>query len=71
MFGEPISAERLHAAGLINRLANDPDDLARLESEFVGRLAALEPSAVKATRDLFRAAENVPLDNALDAGRAQ
>jgi enoyl-CoA hydratase/carnithine racemase len=67
MFGEPISADRLHSVGLINRLADDPDD--RLESEFVGRLAALEPSAVKATRDLFRAAENMPLDNALDTGR--
>ena len=40
-----------------------------MKSEFVGRLAALEPSAVKATRDLFRAAENMPLDNALDTGR--
>lgn len=69
MFGQSIAAERLYAAGLINRLADDAQELTRLETEFVGHLATLEPNAVKATRDLFRAAENMPLDNALDAGR--
>lgn len=69
LFGEEIPAERLAAAGLINRLAEDAADLARLEAEFVGRLAALEPRAVKMTRDTFRAAETMPLDNALDMGR--
>ncbi len=69
MMGEPIAAERLAAAGLINRLAEDASDLARLEAEFVGQLATLDPRAVKATRDMFRAAETMPLDNALDMGR--
>jgi len=69
LFGEPISADRLFSAGLINRLAQTPDELARVETEFVGRLASLDPRAVRMTRDLFRAAETMPLDNALDAGR--
>ena len=69
LFGEPIPAERLYAAGLINRLASSSAELTRLETEFVGHLSRLEPRAVKATRDLFRAAENMPFDNALDAGR--
>jgi enoyl-CoA hydratase/carnithine racemase len=69
LLGEPIPAERLHAAGLINRLAEDAADLSRLEAELVGRLAALEPRAVKMTRDMFRAAQGMPLDNALDMGR--
>ena len=69
LFGEEVGAERLFAAGLINRLAEDTADLAKLEEEFVGRLAALDPQAVKFTRDIFRAAETMPLDNALDMGR--
>jgi enoyl-CoA hydratase/carnithine racemase len=69
MFGEAIPAERLLAAGLINRLAEDADDLAAVEADFVGKLAALDPMAVKLTRDTFRAAETMPLDNALDMGR--
>jgi enoyl-CoA hydratase len=69
MFGEPIPAERLHSAGLINRIAENDAELSRLENEFVGKLASLEPRAVLLTRDMFRAAETMPLDNALDAGR--
>jgi len=68
MSGEAIPAERLFAAGLINRLAEDAADLSRIEAEFVGHLEKLDPGAVKATRDLFRAAELTPLDNALDMG---
>ncbi len=69
LFGEAIPAERLLAAGLINRLADDAEDLAAIEVDFVGKLAALDPLAVKLTRDTFRAAETMPLDNALDMGR--
>ncbi|MEZ5850551.1 MAG: enoyl-CoA hydratase/isomerase family protein [Hyphomicrobiaceae bacterium] len=69
LFGEPISAERLHAAGLVNRLAEDGEDLARIEAAFAGHLAGLDARAVKMTRDTFRAAEQMPLDNALDMGR--
>lgn len=69
LFGEAIPAERLLAAGLINRLAENADDLVAVEADFVGKLAALDPLAVKLTRDTFRAAETMPLDNALDMGR--
>ena len=69
MFGEAIPAERLFAAGVINRLAEDDAELERIREEFVGHLASLNPQAVKLTRDTFRAAENMPLDNALDVGR--
>lgn len=69
LFGEPIAAERLYGAGAINRLAEDGEELAQIEAEFVGRLAALDGRAVKLTRDTFRAAEQMPLDNALDVGR--
>lgn len=69
LFGEPISAERLHAAGLVNHLADSVDELAQLETEFTGRLASLDPRAVQLTRDMFRAAEGMSLDNALDMGR--
>jgi enoyl-CoA hydratase/carnithine racemase len=69
LFGEAIPAERLLAAGLINRLAENADELAAIEADFVGKLAALEPGAVKLTRETFRAAETMPLDNALDMGR--
>ncbi len=69
LFGEVIGAERLAAAGLINRLADDAVDLARIEAQFVGQLATLDPRAVKMTRDSFRAAETMPLDQALDMGR--
>lgn len=69
LFGEPVTAERLHASGLVNRLAEDAAELARQEAEFVGHLAGLDPRAVKLTRDTFRAAEQMSLDNALDVGR--
>jgi enoyl-CoA hydratase/carnithine racemase len=69
MFGEPISAQRLLEAGLINRLAENPQDLARIEADFVGHLAGLDRRAAKQTRDMFRAAELMSLDNALDMGR--
>ena len=69
LFGEPISAERLHAAGLVNRLAEDGEDLGRIAGAFTGHLAGLDARAVKFARDTFRADENMPLDNALDMGR--
>jgi enoyl-CoA hydratase len=69
IFGEPISAERLYEAGLINRLAKDKDELERVERDFVGHLSRLDRGAVRMTRDMFRASEHLSLDNALDMGR--
>lgn len=69
MFGEAIAAERLFAAGLINRLAENAGELARIEAEFAGQIARLDLRAVKMTRDIYRAAVTMPYDNALDMGR--
>ncbi len=69
MFGLPIAPERLHAAGLINRLADGPDELARIEAEFVDHIAGLDRRAMQQTRELLRAAETMPIDRALDMGR--
>ncbi len=69
LFGEMIEAETLFRAGLINRLADGPDDLAEVERAFVGRILELAPDAVSLTRETFRAAEAMPLDNALDMGK--
>src|SRR3546814_17703235 len=42
-----FSASALHEMGLINHLAKDASELARIEAQFVGDLAALDPTAVR------------------------
>jgi enoyl-CoA hydratase/carnithine racemase len=69
MMGQPVKAERLYEMGLINRLADDPADLDRVAGEFVGRLSELDPSAVTLTKEIHRAATNMPLVNGLDMGK--
>ena len=69
MFGELVGAERLYEMGLINRLAADDADLTRVADDFIGGLLSLDPKAVALTRETFRAAETMPLDNALDMGK--
>ena len=69
IFGQPVPAQRLYNVGLINRLAADAEKLEEIEMEFVGHIVGLDPRAVKFTRDIFRAGENMPLDNAFDMGR--
>jgi enoyl-CoA hydratase/carnithine racemase len=69
LMGEAIPAQRLLEAGLVNRIAESPQDLTELEEAFVRRIAGLDPTAVRQTRDIFRAAQAMPLDNALDMGR--
>jgi len=69
LFGDLVPAERLYAVGLINQLADGDAALEKLSAEFLGRLAALDRDAVRLTRESFRAAENMPLDNALDMGK--
>ena len=55
--------------GLINRLADDADDLTRIEAEFVGRLLERDPHAVALTKESHRASVNMPLDDALVMGK--
>jgi enoyl-CoA hydratase/carnithine racemase len=69
MMGQPVPAERLFEMGLINRLAEDADDLERLAAEFTGRLVELDPTSVALTKEIHRAATNMPLANGLDMGK--
>ncbi len=69
MLGEPVEARRLYEMGLINRLAGDADELAGIEAQFTGHLAALDPDAVAMTKEIHRAARNMPLADALDMGK--
>lgn len=69
LFGELVDARRLYEMGLINRLAADGNALETAARSFVDHLAGLDPAAVALTRETFRAAENMPIDNALDMGK--
>ncbi len=62
---DTFPAARLHEAGLINRLAPDAAALAEAEREFVGALAALEPVAVKLTKETHRATSALPIGESL------
>ncbi len=64
-----FGAARLHQMGLINRLAKDADELAKFESEVVGRLVALDPLAVKLTKDTHRAVARASFEEALITAR--
>jgi enoyl-CoA hydratase/carnithine racemase len=68
IFGEMVSAERLHAAGLINLLADGSAELANALKEFTDRIVSLEPTAVRQTLETYRAAETMPLDQSLTLG---
>jgi enoyl-CoA hydratase len=62
-------AERLYEMGLVNRVAADAGELARIEAEFVADLVALDPLAVKLTKETLRAAASMPYAEALTLGK--
>ncbi len=68
MFGAVETAERLHAAGLVNRIADGAEGLAAAERAFVDHILSLDPLAVRQTLAAYRAAEAQPLEQALNAG---
>lgn len=68
LFGEPVSAERLAAAGLINRLADGPAALAAAAQAFVDRILELDPVSVRQTIESYRAARSMPLEQAFTMG---
>ena len=68
LFGDLVPAERLHAAGLVNRLAHGGDGLAEAVADFTDRIVALSPTAVRQTLETYRAAETMPLDQSLTLG---
>lgn len=63
------SAQRLHQMGLVNRIGADAGELARIESEFVAGLVALDPLAVRLTKETVRAASSMPYADALTLGK--
>ncbi|MBG03144.1 MAG: hypothetical protein CMM59_03610 [Rhodospirillaceae bacterium] len=60
-----FTAEQLNDMGLINRLATNEDELAALEKEFVEDLKALDPLAVKLTKETHRAVRRASMEEAL------
>lgn len=66
---ETFPAEHLAAAGLINHLADGEPDLDRISADVADRLAALDPLAVKLTKDAHRMASTMPISEAIVMGR--
>jgi len=62
---ELFDAAHLHRIGLINKLADDTEDLSRQVKTFTDALAGLDPIAVKLTKETHRAALTMPLAEAL------
>jgi len=69
LLGEIIAARTLFELGLVNRLAPDAAALAALEAALTAQLAALDPVAVRLTKETHRAACNMPLGDALTVGK--
>jgi enoyl-CoA hydratase/carnithine racemase len=69
MTGSLFDAPRLHAAGLINHVAQGAQALNEMCDQFIAHLASLDPHAVAMTKELHRAAQSMPLANALDMGK--
>lgn len=60
-----VPARTLHELRLLNRLLPDAAALDAAAADFAGRLAALDPLAVRQTKEMHRAARGLPLDDAL------
>ncbi|QEC47238.1 enoyl-CoA hydratase/isomerase family protein [Baekduia soli] len=57
LLGERLEAGEAHAAGTVAALADDRDALLALALDVAGRLAALDPDAVREARRIFRGPE--------------
>lgn len=66
--GEPLDAERAVTLGLVNHLVPDGALLEEAVA-FAGRLAAVHPPAMRATKELFYRVMELPYDQAMQAGR--
>lgn len=69
LMGELAGARELFELGLVNRLAANALALEKVASEFVNQLAALDPLAVRLTKETQRAVANMPLCDALTVGK--
>lgn len=65
LLGDPVPGEALYRMGLINRLAADAGELERVAARFTAALAALDPLAVRLTKEAQRASASMPLAEAL------
>jgi enoyl-CoA hydratase/carnithine racemase len=67
--GEPVSAQRALALGLVNRVV-PPGELLPCALQLAGQLAAVSRPAMQLTKQLFHQAADLPLEQALERGRA-
>lgn len=65
---DTVSAARLEEMGLLNRVASGDAALAAAERAFVNALAALDPTAVRLTKETFRAAVSMPYSESMTLG---
>jgi enoyl-CoA hydratase/carnithine racemase len=66
--GEPIDAARAFALGLVNRVVADAELLGE-SLALAEKLATTNPQALQATKRLFHAVADLPLEAALELGR--
>jgi len=66
--GEPVSAQRALALGLVNRVV-PPGELMAGALQFAQQLAAVSRPAMQLTKRLFHEAADLPLAQALERGR--
>ena len=66
--GEPVDAARALSLGLVNRVVA-PEKLIEAALQFAHAMAAVAPQSMAATKSLFYRAADLPLDQALEAGR--
>lgn len=66
---DTFDAEHLFRMGLINQLADGADDVAARTAETARRLAALDTTSVKLTKETHRAVAALPLNEGLTVGK--
>jgi enoyl-CoA hydratase/carnithine racemase len=66
---DTFPTEHLVQNRLVNHMADGPAELQRIAGEMTARLAALDPVAVKLTKDAHRMASAMPLSEAIVMGR--
>ncbi len=68
VLGETVTAERLYAMGLVNRLAADKAALETEAADFIATLLARDANAIAQTKRLNRAVRDGGLSSALNMG---
>ncbi len=68
VLGETVSAERLYAMGLINRLVEDEESLVNETESFIATIVSRDKVAIGQTKRLHRATRQGTLSDALNLG---